>query len=268
MLALSALVLGDFAEAIEHASAARTLALETEKPRLGWHALHTEAMAHLLSGDFPGTIATAARRESLRVSSKWQGTLVIASAAAAAMDSTDEKAFRDQLVEAEATPADLAAADFFTAFYGMRESESSYHAVRSAGYPKGIVDLALFGPLLVLAAARWRIDDETFGDRIDAAVERSGHARGRALLTQAQGVRAMHRGELAKSEKLLFDAVQAFATLRLEYERAVALADHARVLAALGRDSGQECDEAKAIAERLGAVALRLAVEQVAAVAT
>jgi hypothetical protein len=220
-------------------------------------------MAHLLWGDFPGTIAAAARRESLRASSKWQGTLVIASAAAAAMDSPDEKTFRDQLVQAEATPVDLAAADFLTAFYGMRDSESSYHAVRSAGYPKGLVDQALFGPLLVLAAARWRIDDEAFEDRICVAVEKSAHARGRALLTQAQGVRATHRGELAKAEKLLFDAVQAFGTLRLDYERAVALADHARVLSALGRDGSQECDEAKAIAERLGAVALRTAVEQV-----
>ena len=77
-------------------------------------------------------------------------------------------------------------------------------------------------------------------------------------------MRAMNRGELAKAEKLLFDAVQAFATLRLDYERAVALADHARVLAALGREHRQECDEAKAIAERLGAVALRTAVELVA----
>jgi class 3 adenylate cyclase/tetratricopeptide (TPR) repeat protein len=264
MVAISALVLGDFAEAIEHASTARDLAFETEKPRLGWHALHTEAMAHLLSGDFVGTLAAAAKRESLRASSRWQGTLVIASAAAAAMNSADEKMFRDQLVEAEATPADIAAADFLTAYYGMRESESSYHAVRSAGYPKGIVDVALFGPLLVLAGARWRIDDETFEDRIAAAVERTGHARGRALLTHAQGVRAMHRGELAKAEKLLFDAVQAFGTLRLDYERAVVLADHARVLAALNRAHEQEWDEARTIAERLGAVALRLSTEQVA----
>ena len=75
----------------------------------------------------------------------------------------------------------------------------------------------------------------------------------------------MQRGELAKAEKLIFDAVQAFATLRLDYERAVALADHARVQAALGRaDHAQELDEARAIAERIGAAALRTAVEQVA----
>ena len=77
----------------------------------------------------------------------------------------------------------------------------------------------------------------------------------------------MHRGDLSKAEKLLFDAVQAFGTLRLDYERAVALADHARVLAALGRDHRGECEEAKAIAERLGAIALRTAAEQVEAVA-
>ena len=75
----------------------------------------------------------------------------------------------------------------------------------------------------------------------------------------------MQRGELVKAEKLVFDAIQAFGTLRLDYERAVALADHARILAALGRtEHRQECEEAKAIADRLGAVALHTAVEQVA----
>jgi hypothetical protein len=59
--------------------------------------------------------------------------------------------------------------------------------------------------------------------------------------------------------------VQAFATLRLDYERAVALADLARVLAALGRPDHQaQLDEARAIAERLGATALRIALDQVA----
>jgi hypothetical protein len=192
-------------------------------------------------------------------------TLVIASAAAAALSSPEEKGYRDQLADAEATPLEMAACDFLTAVYGLRESESGYHALRSAGYPKGLVDLALIGPLAVLAAARWRIDDQPFFDRIAAVTERTGHARGRALLTQAEGVRAMQHGELAKAEKLIFDAVQAFATLRLDYERAVALADQARVLAALGRpDYQMQFDEAKAIAERLGATALRLAMEQVA----
>ncbi|OLD10468.1 MAG: hypothetical protein AUJ06_01985, partial [Chloroflexi bacterium 13_1_40CM_3_70_6] len=162
MVADSALVLGNFAEAIEHASTARDIALETEKPRLGAHALHTEALAHLLAGEFAATLETAARRESFRTAGKWIRTLVVASAAAAAMDSADEKTFRDQLVEAEASPADLAAADFLTAVYGMRESESSYHAARSAGYPKSMIDQTLMGPLLVLAAARWRIEDEAF----------------------------------------------------------------------------------------------------------
>jgi hypothetical protein len=79
----------------------------------------------------------------------------------------------------------------------------------------------------------------------------------------AEGLRAGRRGELAKAETLLFDAVQAFATLRLDYERAVALADHARVAAALGHgDPAAEFEEAKQIAERLGAVALRVAAEQ------
>jgi tetratricopeptide (TPR) repeat protein len=265
MIALSALVLGNFAEAIEHASTARSLALETEKPRLGWQALDTEALAHLLSGDFVGAIAAADRRDSLRTSPRWHMTFLIASAAAAAISSPEEKVYRDLLAEAEATPLEIAACDFLTAVYGLRESESSYHAIRSAGYPKGLVDLALIGPVAVVAAARWRIDDQPFFDRIAAVTERTGHARGRALLTQAEGVRAMQHGELAKAEKLIFDAVQAFATLRLDYERAVALADHARVLAALGRvDHQAQRDEARAIAERLGANALRAALEQVA----
>jgi hypothetical protein len=181
------------------------------------------------------------------------------------MAAPDEKVFREQLVESEPAPVDLAACDFLTAVYGMRESESSYHAIRSAGYPKGFFTQSLIGPVGVLAAARWRIDDQPFVDRIEAVVERTGHARGRALLTQAEGVRAMQRGELAKAEKLIFDAVQAFATLRLDYERAVALADHARVLAALGRaDHRAELDDARATAERLNATALRNTLEQVA----
>src|SRR2546430_11085733 len=74
-------------------------------------------------------------------------TVVVASAAAAAISSPEEKTFREQLVESEATPVEIAACDFLTAVYGLRESESSYHAIRSAGYPKGLVDLALIGPL-------------------------------------------------------------------------------------------------------------------------
>ena len=264
MVALCALVLGSFAEAIEHATAARDLAIETEKLRLGGYALYTETLAHFLSGDFPGTIAAAARRDQFRGGGKWTASLFIGSAAVAAMASPEEKTLREQLIESEASPADIAAADFLTAVYGFRESESSYHAVRSAGYPKGIVDQTLIGPLLVLAAARWRIDDEAFEDRIASVVDRTGHARGRALLVHAEGLRAARRGELGKAEKHLFDAVQAFATLQLDYERAVALADHARVAAALGHGDPQaECDEAKQIAERLGALALRTAAEQV-----
>src|SRR5438067_1942793 len=265
MIAVSALVLGDFHEAIEHATAGRDLALETEKPRLGAVSLQMEILGRLLSGDFAGVLASAARREQFLPTGKVQATLALAAAAAAAMGMPEEKTYREQLIDSEASPADIATCDFVSAYYGMRESESSYHAIRSAGYPKGLVDQALFGPLGVLAAARWRIEDQPFVERIEAVVERTGHARGRALLTQAAGVRAMQRGELAKAEQLVFDAIQAFGTLRLDYERAVALADHARVLAPPGRaDHRQECDEAKAIAERLGAVALRNAVEQVA----
>lgn len=69
-----------------------------------------------------------------------------------------------------------------------------------------------------------------------------------------------------KAAKLLFDAVQAFATLKLDYDRAVALADLARSLRETGRrdQAGTFRDEARAIAERLRAVALRTAIEQIA----
>src|SRR5205807_1639918 len=157
MIANAALVLGDFNEVIEHASTARDLAIETEKPRLGGMSVHCEAVARLLSGDFAGTIVAAARREQFLPTGKVLSTLAVASAAAAALASPDEKSFRERLVEAEATPLELASCDFLTAFYGQRESESSYHAIRSAGWPRHFVDQALMGPLAVLAAARWGI---------------------------------------------------------------------------------------------------------------
>ena len=267
MIAVAGLVLGDFSEVIEHATLARDLAIETEKPRLGSAALTGEVTARLLTGDFRGALAAAGRRQQFLPAGKVHSILGIAAAAAAALGAPEEKVLREELVEAEATPVEIAACDFLIAVYALRESESSYHAIRSAGYPRHLVDQAVMGPVAVLAAARWRIDDEPFEQRIEGIVEKTGHARGRALLTQAHGARAMHRGDLSKAEKLLFDAVQAFGTLRLDYERAVALADHARVLAALGRDHRGECEEAKAIAERLGAIALRTAAEQVEAVA-
>ncbi len=264
MVAICALSLGDMHEGMDHAASAREVAIETEKPRLGAQALRTETLAHLLAGDFPGTIVAATRRERFATPTKWPSTLGVAIGAAAAMASPDEKMYRDLLIEQEASPAEIALADFLAAYYGLRESESAYHAVRSAGQPKSIVDLTLIGPLLVLAAARWRIPDEAFEDRVAAVVERTGHARGRALLTHAEAIRAYHAGEHIKAAKLLFDAVQAFATLKLDYERAVALADLARALHDVpGREeqAQAECDEAKAIAERLSATALRVAAE-------
>jgi adenylate cyclase len=264
MVAICALSLGDMHEAMDHAASAREVAIETEKPRLGAHALRTETLAHLLAGDFPGTVAAATRRERFATPTKWPSTLSVAIGAAAAMASPEEKVYRDLMVEQEASPGEIALADFLAAYYGLRESESAYHAVRSAGQPKSIVDLTLLGPLLVLAAARWRVPDEAFEDRVATVVERTAHARGRALLTHAEAIRTHHAGEHAKAAKLLFDAVQAFATLKLDYERAVALADLARALRNVpGReDQAQaQCDEAKAIAERLGATALRVAAE-------
>jgi adenylate cyclase len=264
MVAICALSLGDMHEAMDHAASAREVAIETEKPRLGAHALRTETLAHLLAGDFPGTIAAAARRERFATPTKWPSTLSVAIGAAAAMSSPEEKVYRDLLIEQEASPAEIALADFLAAYYGLRESESAYHAVRSAGQPKSIVDFTMLGPLLVLAAARWRVPDEAFEDRVAAVVERTSHARGRALLTHAEAIRIYNAGEHAKAAKLLFDAVQAFATLKLDYERAVALADLARALRNVpGREeqAQAQCDEAKAIAERLNATALRVAAE-------
>src|SRR5206468_4221872 len=83
MIAMSALVLGDFGEVIEHATAGRDLALETEKPRLGAVSLQMEALGRLLAGDFPGALATAARRDQFLPTGKGQATLIVASAAAA-----------------------------------------------------------------------------------------------------------------------------------------------------------------------------------------
>ena len=209
---------------------------------------------------------TAARRERIIPAIKGHGSLALAAAAAAAMLLPEEKTLRERMVELEANALDLAACDFLSAVYAHREAESAYRAIRSAGYPKGGVDVVLIGPLGVLAAARWRIDDPVFKERVENAVERSGHARGRALLLQAEGIAAQKAGEHTKAAKLLFDATQAFATLRLEYERAVALADLARSLRETGRrdQAGTFCDEAKAIAVRLSAFALRNAIEQVA----
>jgi class 3 adenylate cyclase/tetratricopeptide (TPR) repeat protein len=265
MVAVASLVLGNLGEVLENATTASEIADETEKPRLGSQAVQIEALARLLSGDFPGTIEAAARRERMMPVGKPYAALVVASAAAAAMALPEEKTMRERLVEMEAAPIDIAACDFLTAVYGCREAESSYRAIRSAGYPRGSVDVVIIGPLAVLAAARWRIDDPTFVERIENAVERAGHARGRALLVHAEGLRAQKVGEHSKAAKLLFDAVQSFATLKLDYERAVALADLARSLRETGRrDQAQaQCDEARAIADRLQAVALRAAIDQV-----
>ncbi len=265
MVAVASLVLGNFGEVLENATTASEIAAETEKPRLGSQAVQIEALARLLSGDFPGTIEAAARRERIMPLGKPFAALVVASAAAAAMALPEEKTMRERLVELEAAPIDIAASDFLTAVYGCREAESSYRAIRSAGYPKDSVNIVIIGPLAVLAAARWRIHDPAFVERIENAVERAGHARGRALLVHAEGLRAQTSGEHTKAAKLIFDAVQSFATLKLDYERAVALSDLARSLRETGRreQAQAQCDEAKAIADRLQAVALRAAIDQV-----
>ena len=185
-------------------------------------------------------------------------------AAAAALGQTsDEQRFRDRLVDSEPSPAEIAEADLLCSIYGWRESESAYHAARSAGTPTGIIDKVLWGPTMVEAAARWGIEDDSNEERVAALVERIGYARGRALLAQAQGLRALRGGEHVKAEHLLFDAMQAFKTLDLDYECTVATADHARALAGHGRtdDAAAERADVRAYAERSGAKALLGTVE-------
>jgi tetratricopeptide (TPR) repeat protein len=262
MVSASAVVLGNLDEAIEHARLASEIAQSTEKPRLGGYALVLAAEARLLAGDFTGAVATVNGSPSFdltHVDPNWKSLLAFGMGAAAALESaTDEQRFRDRLAESEPSPAEVAAAELFAAIYGWRESESAYQAARSAGAPVGILDRTIWGPVMAVAAARWGIDDEANEERIAGLVERTGYARGRALLTQAQGLRASRRGEHAKAEQLLFDAMQAFATLNLEYDRMVALADHANALAAQRRfdEAAAERAEIRAYAERASAKAM------------
>ncbi|MBI3521542.1 MAG: AAA family ATPase [Chloroflexi bacterium] len=263
MLSISSWVLGNLQDAIEHAEIARELALATEKPRLGLVAVRTEAASKLFAGDFNGVLVAAARADRFAAPRGQANILVYAMAAAAALASPEEKTYRDRLVEAEPSPMDLSAGDFLASVYGQRESESAYLAIRSAGYPWSRLDRILVGPLAVLAAARWGIDDDVIEERVANDVERAESARGHALLTQAQGLRVLRSGENARAEQLLLDAVQAFTTLRLDYERAVAQVDRARALEKLGQaaSAAAELDEARRIAERIGAVALRTSIE-------
>jgi len=272
MCAGAATVLDDLEDAIDHATRARQLAFATEKPRLGMVAMQYEATAHLLAAHFTQVLETVALRGELAAAHADRTAIdlvVLGIAAAAALGSTDEATLHDELSQSEAPPAALAAADMYAAIWGHRTSESAYHAARSAGVPRGISQLALFGPLMVIAAARMGIDDATLEERVSDAVERTRHARGRALLAQAKALRALAHGESAKAEKLLLDPLQAFASLRLDHERAIAMRDHARALAALDRrpEARAEIQEARAIADRIGAAALRgtLEVEDVRA---
>ena len=269
MLAIAANVLGDVAQAIEQAVTAREIAFETEKPNLGLQALSVEAGARLWSGDFTGAVETARRADQFGSVSpnKTAAPFALAMAASAALGSLDEKVYRDRLVEAEVAPHQLATADLLAAVYGQRQNESAYHGIRSAGAPRTRLERVFVGPLAVLAAARWSIEDEAFEERVSVDVQRSGYARGQALLVQAQGVRALRHGEHARAEQLLLDALQAFATLRADYDRAVALVDHAEALERLGRasEAAGELDEARSTAERFGAIALRNLIDSRAA---
>src|SRR5437660_981055 len=117
MIANAALVLGDFNEVIEQASTGRDLALETEKPRLGAVSLQMETVGRLLSGDFTGVLASAARRQQFLPTGKVHATLALAAAPAAAMGMPEEKSFREQLIDGEANPTDIATCDFVSAYY-------------------------------------------------------------------------------------------------------------------------------------------------------
>ena len=274
MVSATAVVLGNLDEAIEHAKLAAEIAQSTEKPRLGGYALVLNAGARLLNGDFTGTVETVNNSPAFDqsyVDPNWKSLLAYGMAGAAAMEQVnDEHRFRDRLAESEPGPADMAVADLLTAIYGWRESESAYQAARSAGAPMGIIDKTVWGPVMVLAGARWGIDDDTNEERVAALIERTGYARGRALLTQAQGLRALRRGEHVKAENLLFDAMQAFKTLDLEYERMVATADHARALAAQRRtdEAAAERSDVRAYAERANAKALLGSLEPAPVVAS
>jgi|GEM_PF-3126826 len=262
MVSASAVVLGNLDEAVEHAREALEVARATEKPRLGIYALQSVAGATLLAGHFADTVAAAnelSTFDTMRSDHNAKLTLGLAMAATAASGAAeDEQRFRDLLAASEPNPAESAGAELLAAIYGQRESESAYAAARSAGWPTGIVDRTVWGPLMVLAAARWGIEDDAHDERVTALMGKTGHARGRALLAQAQGLRALARGEHGRAERLLFDAIQAFATLKLDHPRAVAQLDHAQALRALGRsdDAASELAEARAGAERIGAKAL------------
>ena len=262
MVGAASVVLGNLDEALEHARLASEIARSTEKPRLGGYALVIASSAQLLQADFAGALATvndSPEFDQPHVNSNWKALLAFGMAAAAAMGAEDsEHRLRDRLAESEPNPAEVAVADLLAAIYGWQRSESAYQAARSAGGPVGVMERAIWGPMMVMTTARWGIEDEANDERIAALVERTGYARGRALLTQAQGLRAFRRGEHVKAEKLLFDSMQAFATLDLEYERMVATADHARVLATLHRADEAEAErgEVRAYGERTNAKAL------------
>jgi len=272
MVSASAVVLGNLDEATTHAREALDVARATEKPRLGIYALQSVAGAALLAARFGDTIGAAnelSTFDTMKTDHNAKVTLGLAMAAAAATgESDDEQRFRDLLAGSEPNPAESAGAELLASIYGLRESESAYQSARSAGWPAGVVDRTVWGPLMVLAAARWGIVDDAHDERVATLTEKTGHARGRALLVQAQGLRALGRGEHGLAERLLFDAIQAFATLQLDHERAVAQLDHARALRALGRqdEAAAELLEARAGAERIGARSLAAATAPVAAV--
>jgi len=180
MVSASAVVLGNLDEATTHAREALDVARATEKPRLGIYALQSVAGAALLAARFGDTIGAANELttfETMKTDHNAKVTLGLAMAAAAATGvSDDEQRFRDLLAESEPNPAESAGAELLASIYGIRESESAYQAARSAGWPAGVVDRTVWGPLMVLAAARWGIVDDAHDERVAALTEKTGQS--------------------------------------------------------------------------------------------
>src|SRR6266511_283526 len=104
MCAGAAIVLDDLSDAIEHAARARELASSTEKSRLGFAALYTEATALLLAARFRDVLHAVAARSQLQPAPTGKNTatlVVLGIAAGAALASPDEAELRDELSQLE-----------------------------------------------------------------------------------------------------------------------------------------------------------------------
>lgn len=246
-------VVGPLGDAIAHAREAREIAAQTGKDQGRRVAIYAESRARLLASDFAEALAVA--RDTLAVAAlgdRHHGyALAFGAAAAAALGDASERELREALVAAEPRPAVLAAGDVLAAFYGLRPAADAYAAARGARWPSWATPRALFLPFLALVAARADLADDGLTREAEGVVERAAHERGRALVAHARGVRDA-------DEAALRDALARYERLGLAFERALCLADLARV-----RERGDGHDEAlrlfaeaRAIAEGIGATAL------------